>query len=84
MIVGYPKQLGPQVPKPQRLVEPDKVTIAFYLRAKSIDLFTDSAAAILNFIVLNSCYGMPRGQISMYSRPPPHLLEHPIIATGNN
>jgi len=82
MIVDYPKQLGPQVPKPQRLVEPDKVTIAFYLRAKSIDLFTDSAAAILNFIVLNSYYGMPRRQISMYS--PPLLLEHPIIATGNN
>lgn len=61
MIVGYPKQVSPQensnqlreqykVPKPQRLVEPDKVTIAFYLRAKSIDLFTDSAAVILNSI----------------------------------
>ena len=41
MIFGYPKQVSPQensnqlqeeykVLKPQRLVEPDKVTIAFY------------------------------------------------------
>jgi len=39
----------------------------------SIDLFTDMAA-ILNSIVSNSYYGMPRGQISMYLPP-----EHPII-----
>jgi len=39
----------------------------------AIDLFTDTAA-ILNSIVSNSYYGMPRGQISMICPP-----EHPII-----
>jgi len=44
----------------------------------AIDLFTDMAA-ILNSIVINSYYGMLRGQISMYLPP-----EHPIIAISNN
>ena len=45
---------------------------------KQIDHFTDTAD-ILNSIVLNSYYGMPRGQISVYVPP-----ENPIIVIWND
>ena len=45
---------------------------------KQIDHFTDTAD-ILNSIVLNIYYGMPRGQISVYVPP-----ENPIIVIWNN
>jgi len=44
----------------------------------AMDLFGDTAA-ILNFIVSTSYYGMLRGQISIYLPP-----ERPIIAIWNN
>jgi len=43
-----------------------------------MDIFGDTAT-LLNSIVSNNYYGMPKGQICPYLRP-----HHPIIAIGNN